>query len=225
MNGMRTNKFAGQIAGILVLITGFMVVPSGAQENLVRILSPSTGAVARPGQTITVAVAADASVEKLALIGQHPLGVGRVVAGGAPGIIARGQGESRPIQFQVRIPVDIRPGVYRVTAMGRISGGDVESEAVTIDVEKSEEPVRIWAEPSLIQFAHVGDEIPVRVLGIFAGGSNEELTKSTKTVFISADPRVAAVSASGMVTAVGPGKTTIQARTPSSDYSIPVRVQ
>ena len=99
-----------------------------------------------------------------------------------------------------------------------------ESEAVTIDVEKSEEPVGIWAEPALIQFARVGDEIPVRVLGAFADSSNEELTKSSKTAFSSADPRVATVNASGMVTAVGPGKTTIQARTPSSDYSIPVRV-
>jgi hypothetical protein len=133
--------------------------------------------------------------------------------------MARGQGESRPIQFQVWIPADTQPGTYRLTAMGRVSGGEGQSEAVTIDVEKSEEPVRIWAEPALIQFARVGDEIPVRVLGAFAGGSNEELTKSSKTAFSSADPSVATVSA-----AVGPGKTTIQVRTPSSDYSIPVRV-
>jgi Bacterial Ig-like domain (group 2) len=220
---MLVNKVVGQIAGILVLSAGILAAPSSAQESLVRILSPS-GAVVRPGQTITIAVAADASVEKLVLIGQHPLGVGRVLAGGAPGIVARGQGESQPIRFQVRIPVDAQPGNYRVTAMGRVSGGDVESEAVTIDVEKSEEPVRIWAEPALVQFTKVGDEIPLRVLGAFAAGTNEELTKSSKTAFTSADPRVATVSASGMVTAVGPGKTTIQARTPTSDYSIPVRV-
>jgi Bacterial Ig-like domain (group 2) len=224
MNDMRLHKLAGQIAGVVVLIAGVIVVPSGAQQSRVRILSPSAGTVARPGETITVAVAADASVEKLALIGQHPLGVGQVLAGGAPGIMARGQGESRPIQFQVRIPADTQPGTYRVTAMGRVSGGEVESEAVTIDVEKSEEPVRIWAEPALIQFARAGEEIPLRVLGAFASGSNEELTKSSKTAFSSADPRVATVSAAGIVTAVGPGKTTIQARTPSSDYSIPVRV-
>jgi hypothetical protein len=224
MNGMRVNKFAAQIASVLALIAGIVVIPSGAQESLVRILSPVAGTVARPGQIITIAVAADASVEKLALIGQRPLGVGQVLSGGAPGIMARGQGESRPIQFQVRIPANTRPGTYRVTAMGRVAGGDTESEAVTIDVEKSEEPVRIWAEPSLIRFERVGDEIPVRVLGAFADNSNEELTRSSKTSFTSADPRVATVSASGMVTAVGPGKTTIQMRTPSSDYSIPVRV-
>jgi large repetitive protein len=221
---MRMNKLAGQIAGIAVLAAGIIAVPSSAQESLVRILSPS-GAVVRPGQTITIAVAADASVEKLVLIGQRPLKPGQVVTGGAPGIIARGQGESRPIQFQVRIPADTHPGTYHVTAMGRVAGGAVESEAVTIDVEKSEEPVRIWAEPALIQFERVGDAIPLRVLGAFADNSSEELTRSSKTSFTSADPRVATVNASGIVTAVAPGKTTIQARTPSSDYSIPVRVR
>jgi len=221
---MPTNKNVLRLAGILALLAAFVAIPSGAQQSLLRIVSPGAGTVARPGQTITIAVTADVSVEKLALIGQHPLGVGMVLAGAAPGIIARGQGESRPVQFQVRIPAGTQPGTYRVTAVGRIASGDVESEALTIDVEKSEEPVRIWAEPSAIQFERVGDQIPVRVLGAFAGQSNEELTKSSKTAFISADPRVATVTANGMVTAVGHGRTTIQARTPSSDYSIPVRV-
>ncbi len=222
---MRTIKLARRIAGILILMAAFIAVPSGAQENQLRILSPATGTVVRPGQTITISVAADASVEKLALIGQHPLGVGRIISGGAPGIVARGQGESRPIQFSLLIPADTQPGIYRVTAMGRVSGDDIESEATTIDVEKSEEPRSIRTEPAIIHFEHIGDQIPVRVLGAFADGSHEELTKSSKTTFTSADPRVATVTAGGVVTAVGPGKTSIQARTPSSDYSIPVRVQ
>ena len=125
---------------------------------------------------------------------------------------------------QLRIRRQIQPGIYRLTAMGRVSGGDVESEGVTIDVEKSEETVRIWMEPSAIQFEHLGDHIPVRVLGTFADGSQEELTKSSKTVFTSADPRIATVTADGVLTSVGHGRTSIQARTPSSDYSIPVRV-
>jgi large repetitive protein len=225
MTDMRSNKFARRIAGVLILMAGFIAAPSGAQQSRLRVLSPSAGTVVRPGQTITISVSADASVEKLALIGQRPLGPGQVVSGGAPGIMARGQGELRPIQFSLRIPADTQPGTYRITAMGTISGDDVESEAVTIDVEKSEEPARIWAEPASIHFEHVGDQIPVRVLGAFADGSHEELTKSTKTSFTSADPHVATVNAAGVVTAVGPGKTSIQARTPASDYSIPVRVQ
>ncbi len=222
---MRINKFARRIAGVLVLIAGFIANPSGAQQNRLRVISPSAGTVVRPGQTITISVLADASVEKLALIGQRPLGPGVVISGGAPGIMARGQGELRPIQFLLRIPADTQPGTYYVTAMGKISGDDVESAALTIDVERSEEPARIWAEPASIHFEHVGDQIPVRVLGAFADGSHQELTKSSKTTFTSVDPRVATVNAGGVVTAVGPGKTSIQARTPTSDYSIPVRVK
>jgi len=222
---MRKKESVRQVASVLALVAGFIAVPCGAQQNLLRILSPSTGTVVHPGQTITIAVAANASVEKLALIGQRPLGVGQIVTAGPTAITASGQGDARPMQFVLRVPAQTQPGIYRVTAMGRVSGGDLVSEALTIDVEKAEEPVRIWTEPSLIRFEQIGDQIPVRVLGAFPDGSNEELTKSTKTTFTSADPHVATISADGMAAAVGPGKTSIQIHTPLSDYSIPVRVQ
>jgi uncharacterized protein YjdB len=64
----------------------------------------------------------------------------------------------------------------------------------------------------------------VRVLGAFGDGSQEALTKSSKTTYTSANPNVATVSADGLVTAVGPGKTSIQVRTPTHDFSIPVTV-
>ncbi|MGA2647393.1 MAG: Ig-like domain-containing protein [Candidatus Sulfotelmatobacter sp.] len=221
---MRKNNFPRRNTGILILTVGLIAVPTGAQQSLMRILSPSAGTVVRPGQTIAISVSADASVEKLVLIGQRPLGVGQISSGAAPGIMARGLGEAGRVQFGLRIPAQTQPGIYRVTAMGRVSGGDVESEAVTIDVEKSEEPVRTWMEPSVIQFEHVDDHIPVRLLGAFADGSSEELTKSSKTTFASGDPRVATVTADGVVTSVGPGKTSIRACTPSTEYSIAVRV-
>lgn len=222
---MRKTKLARQDAAILVLLAGFIAIPAGAEQSLLRIVSPSAGTVVRPGQTVSISVAASPSVEKLAVIGQRPLGVGETLSGSMPAITAQGLGEARPVQFVLRIPAQTQPGIYRLTAFGRMSGGDLESEAVTIDVERSEEPVRVWIEPSSIQFEHVGDRIPVRVLGTFADGSQQELTKSSKTNFISADPRVARVSSDGVVTSVGPGKTSIQARTPLSDYSIPLRVR
>ncbi len=223
---MRANQRARWLKSTLVLIAAIASIAarSSAQQDLLRITSPGSGSVVHPGDTVTISVSADYSVEKLALIGQHPLGVGQVLSGGA-GIIARGQGEMRPLQFVLRVPKEIQPGIYHVTAIGRTSGGDVESEALTLDVEKTQEPSRIWAEPALLQFTRTGDSIPVRVLGAFAEGPNEELTRSTKTTFTSADPRVATVSSSGMVTAVGHGKTTIQVHTPSSDFSVPVRVE
>lgn len=85
----------------------------------------------------------------------------------------------------------------------------MESAAIKIDVEKLEEPVKIWAEPARVQFTHIGERIPIRVLGEFADRSNEELTRSTKTVYTSANPRVATVGEDGMIIAAGVGKTTI----------------
>ena len=66
---MRAIKFARRIAGVLFLMAAFIAVPSGAQENQLRILSPATGTIVRPGQTINISVAADASVEETMPIG------------------------------------------------------------------------------------------------------------------------------------------------------------
>jgi len=222
---MRRNEYAWPWAGILVLMTGLIAIPSYAQNGLIHILSPSSGLVVRPGQTIAFAVAADSSVQKLALIGHHPLGVARLAAGATAAIVGQGQGEARPMQFSLTIPTTIQPGIYRVTAVGRTSSGEVESDTLALDVEKAQEPARIWTEPAIIQFNHLGDQIPVRVLGAFADGSQEELTRSSRTVFTSADPRVATTTADGLVTAKAEGKTSILVRTPSADYSVPVRVQ
>ena len=226
---MRAIQLTARFVGLLSLVVGFVftIAPaqSQAQESAVRITSPAVGTLVRPGETIRVAVTADTSIEKMALIGEHPLGVGQILSGAAPGIIGRGQGESRPIEFLVRVPSEIQPGSYRLTAIGRSSGGEVESAAVTVDIEKSDDPVKIWAEPTRIQFTRVGERIPVRVLGEFADRSSEELTRSSKTTYVSSDPLVARVDEQGMVTAIGVGKTTIQVRTATSDYFIPIRVE
>jgi hypothetical protein len=225
MEDSMTDRRSSRIAGILILIAALSAIGARAQQELIHILSPATDTVVRPGQTITITVTAETSVEKLVVIGQHPLGVGQVISDPAPGVVTRGQGDSRPVQFQLTIPAQIRPGAYRVTAMGTTSGGNMESQAIVLDVEKSEEPARIWTEPSVIQSIHPGDRIPIRVLGSFADNSQEELTKSNKTHFTSGDPHIATVTADGVVTAVSPGKTFIQIRTPQHDYSISVQVQ
>jgi hypothetical protein len=193
-----------------------VVASAGAQQTRVHFVSPAAGTVVQPGQTVTIAVVADSSVAKLALLGQHPLPVSQVVA---PGL-----GVARPFEFQVRIPADIRPGPYRVTAIGSLAGGEPVSESLVLNVEKAEEPTRIWAQPSTILFSAAGERIPVRVLGAFGDGSQEALTKSSKTTYTSANPNVATVTADGLVTAVGPGKTSIQVRTPTHGFSIPVTV-
>ena len=222
---MKRDRFDCFRATTLVLASGLITVPSFGQQSLLRILSPASGLVVRPGQTVTITVSADSAVQKLVLMGQHPLGMARLAFDGAAGMVAQGQGEGHPLQFLLTIPAAIQPGTYRVTAVGRTSGGAVESNALALDVERPDKPTRIWAEPSIIQFTHLGDQIPVRVLGVFADGSQAEMTRSSNTTFASADRRIASITAGGMVTALGEGKTSILVRTPSADYSVPVRVQ
>ncbi len=204
------------IVGSLILAVGLVAASARAQESPIRFVSPAAGTVVQPGHTVTVAVTADSSVEKFALLGQRPLPLSQVVA---PGL-----GVASPFEFQVKIPTDIRPGSYRVTAIGVLRGGESVSESLVLDVEKAEEPTRIWAKPETMLFSRAGEQIPLRVLGAFGDGSQETLTKSSKTIYTSADPRVATVSADGLVTAVASGKTSIQVRTATHDFSIPVTV-
>ncbi len=213
------------VAIFAIATVSFSATSTRAQQDPIHILSPANDTVVQPGQTIKVSVTADTSVEKLVVTGQHSLGVAQVVSQPGAANVARGQGDSTPVQFLLTIPAQIRPGVYRVTAIGTTSGGTVESQSIALDVEKSEEPTKIWTEPSVIQSIHPGDRIPIRVLGAFADRSEEELTKSNKTQFASADPHVATVAPDGVVTGVAPGKTFIQIRTPQHDYSISVHVQ
>jgi hypothetical protein len=199
-----------------MLAAGLAAASAGARQTPVHFVSPAGGTVVQPGQTVTIAVTTDSSVEKLALLGQHPLPISQVVASGL--------GVTRPFELQVKIPTDIRPGPYRVTAIGTLAGGEAVSESLVLDVEKAEEPTRIWAKPSTILFSSAGERVPLRVLGAFGNGSEETLTKSSKTTYTSADLRVATVSADGLVTAVGPGKTSIQVRTMTRDFAVPVTV-
>jgi hypothetical protein len=167
---------------------------------------------------------ADISLENVALIGQQPLGVGQVVSGASTGVVARGQGEATPIRFELSVPSEIRSGIYRVTVIGTTTTGETVSTSLTLDVERAEVPVKVWAEPSSILFSRIGDRIPIRVLSKSADGSQRELTRSTQTSFTSGDRNVATVSAGGTVTAVGPGETTIKVHTQSEDLSVPVRL-
>lgn len=220
---MRRNKQVWRAASILALMVGATSFIH-AQHSLLQIYPAAKGQVVRPGQTLVISVAADSSVQKLALIGQQPIGMARLASGGEAGMVGQGLGADHPVDFEVTIPSGTEPGIYRLTAVGRTASNSFASEQEDLDVERPTEPLRIWVEPSIL-VAHTGDQIPLRVLGAFADGSQTELTRSTKTAFASADPSVASITEDGRVTAVREGRTSIRVRTPSRDYSIPVRVQ
>src|SRR5215472_4465721 len=140
---MKKNNINYFVLVTSILTIGVTAIPCFAQETRLRIISPASNLVVRPGQTVTIAVSADPSVQKLVLIGQDPIGMARLASGGAAGMMAQGQGEGHPMQFLLTIPTPIRPGTYHVTAVGRTSGGMVESDALAFDVERPDAPIRI----------------------------------------------------------------------------------
>src|SRR5215467_13222203 len=90
---MKRNKCDSYVIARFVLITALVAVQAFGQQSALRILSPASGLVVRPGQTVTITVSADPAVQKLVLMGQHPLGMSRLTVDGAEGTVAQGQGE------------------------------------------------------------------------------------------------------------------------------------
>ena len=58
----------------LSIILALGTLPCFAQSNLLQIVSPRSGTVVHPGETVVIAVRADRSVSNVAIIGEDPLG-------------------------------------------------------------------------------------------------------------------------------------------------------
>ena len=181
----------------------------GAQDAAaqLQIAAPASASV---GQTIFITVMAGPSVQNAFVMTESPL----------PEVQATGN----PNQFSMAIPPKFTPGVYHLTAVGAASGADLESDPFAIAIERLDDPVQIRVEPTNLTFRAAGDQIPLRVVGTYADGTQTTLTASGRTRYSSADSSVATVSASGVVTAVGPGKTRIMTATPAASFTVQVQV-
>jgi Bacterial Ig-like domain (group 2) len=206
----QSNRRHGWTSARLALVAT-CVLAAGRAEAQLQITTPASGTVVLAGQTLSIMVNADPSVQGLGVIAEQPL----------PGI----QGTSSPTAFTLAIPAGLTPGTYHLTAIGSLSGNLVESPPVAIDVERGDDPVLVRVEPTIIRFTSVGLKVPLRVIGTYADGSQATITGSSRTSYLSHDATVATVSAAGIVTAVAPGKTSVEVDTPAANYSIQVRVQ
>ena len=179
-----------------VLVTCLVVNVLFAKASI-KITSPAAGTVVHPGDAITVTVSATgASFTQMIVIGQDPIGSSQVLT--AP-----------PYQFSIQIPPDVTPGLYALTASGAVSPGNgVESDPVSIDVERVDQPVSITAEPSSLTLA-VGERAGLRVVGKYSDNSTVDLTESIQTSYLSKNTAIVTVSKDGFVTAVAPGSTQI----------------
>ena len=122
----------------------------------------------------------------------------------------------------MQIPPHITPGPHRLVAMGVTGPGQgVFTDRITIDVERTDYPLALRIEPSVLGRMRVGDKVPLRVIGTFLDGPLD-LTRSSQTTYVSQSPNIATVDKQGWVTAVSPGTTKIVV---DKNFEISVTVQ
>ena len=111
-----------------------------------------------------------------------------------------------PCRFSITIPEDVSPGKYQVIALGQNSSGQLsESTPSLIDVETTDSPLQLIAEPTEITLREPGVQVPLRILGHYSDGRMIDLTNSSKIVYNLSDPSTAAVNETGTVTGIDPG--------------------
>jgi hypothetical protein len=200
---------------IVILVIQLFVVPLGnAQQPLLQVTYPFNSSTVQEGQTITVTVSADASVQNVTVMTESPL--------------PDAQPTSDPTQFSLTIPTTISPGIYHITAVGFTTSGDVESDPVGFEVERADQPVQVQAEPLLMTFNSVGAQQKIIAYGTYADGTRLVISNALSTQFVSNNTQVATVASTGwgfgIVTATGPGQTIILVQSGSVYYPVSVQV-
>lgn len=197
---MKKNRFTAGALGLCIFLTGAVLLGllCYAQASPISITLPANGTMVNPGQTLAVVVSVDSSVKNVMVAGEVPLGFGQDT-----GIAG---------QFAVAVPSEITPGPYVIGASGTDSAGNDVLSQITVDVERPDDPQELEVD-DYVELTKLGDKLPLTVVGIFADGSRLLLENSTKVTYTSADPSIATVSSSGVITAAAQGETTVTAST------------
>ena len=187
-----------------------------------RIDSPRDGAVVAPGETLHVTVSSPdrTRFDGIVIVMEDPIE-------GDYGAIPA----SLPARFAIKIPKDIAPGSYSVSAMAGRAGGELVAAVIEVDIERREMPRAITPRglPPQIYFEKKGDTREIELIGDFGNGDFVEVTESSRVTFESSDTAVALVNTSGTITAVGAGHAEVVAwygpRDRGVKASIPVEVR
>jgi hypothetical protein len=214
-----------------VLFGALLVLPSpihaqtpprgeGNRDPHLRIDSPRDGAVVAPGETLHVTVSSPdrTRFDGLVVVMEDPIE-------GDYGAIPA----SLPARFAIKIPEDISPGLYTVSAMAGRTGGELVVAVIEVDIERRETPSAIRPRLQQFYFGKKGQTTSIELLGDFGNGDVVDVTKSSRVTFESSDAAVATVDTSGTVTAVGAGHAAVVAwygpRDKGIKVSVPVEVR
>jgi hypothetical protein len=206
--------------------------PPGDESNRdprLRIDSPRDGAVVAPGDTLQVTVSSPNRTRfiDIVIIMEDPFDTADLGA------------TSLPAHFAIKIPKDISPGSYTVSAMAGLAGragedGEMVVAVIEVDVERREMPRairlgRVGSTPPQLNFEKKGQTRDIELFGDFGDSDFVDLTESSRVTFESSDAAVATVDTSGTITAVGPGRAAVVAwygpRDRGIKASIPVEVR
>jgi hypothetical protein len=182
-----------------------------------QITSPADHAIFNPGQAIPIIVASPAglSFKAVGVVGETILGLSNIAI-------------SVPAKFSLTIPKNSASGEYALTADGITSSGQsFSSKPVLVDVEYSGPALGLSTSLPGIFFLAKGERASVSFVATFDVGVEADVTASTMMSYLSSDTNVATVDASSgrlIVTAVGPGNTTVTATYGQGATSIPLSI-
>jgi hypothetical protein len=140
--------------------------------------------------------------------------------------------QSVPLELAVTIPSDVnKAGTYPFKAMGTTTSGElVESDPITLDVERDDMPVSLWSQFDKHFFAARGQSGPMMLTATFSDGKIIEVTESPNVTYRSTDTKVVTVDKAGTATAVETGTAAIivsykNPNGPDVRLTIPVEVE
>jgi hypothetical protein len=186
------------------------ISPKQVGRPVLQITSPANRSIVNPGRAVSVSVTspANASFAQVAVIGEDPIGFSSIQT-------------SVPAMFSFTIPTDLACREYALTALGiTASGQTVESNPLTIDIERPDLPVSISVQTQNIIFSNPGETSPILLLATFSDGSILDVTESSNVAYSSTNTSVAVVDAHGIVTSVAPGEPSVTATYTQNGHSV-----
>lgn len=163
-------------------------------QGTIKITSPASNSVFRPGQTIDVEVAVTGRFSVVRVSDPSPTVD-----------IPLHKLESPPYRCDLTAPTKRPPGKYMIAAsLYAPTNAAVASDTVWIDVEREDSPreIRIGAPSTTLQ---IGSGTDLTVTGIYADNDRVDLTRSTRTTYTSDPTGIVSVSKEGQVVALTPG--------------------
>lgn len=176
-----------------------------AQEKI-QIIEPMTGIVVKPGQALTITVTrSSANIKAVMLVGN--------LLSGRSGFSEIKSGQD-PLAFQITVPLDKRPGKYRIGAVDvtreRVRSGPQEISApleVVVDIDSPILSVEVF--PTKMELNFIGDEDRIFASAQLPDGTRIAIDDAAETTYTSLNTAVAQVRGHGQLIGTGEGNTKI----------------